>query len=132
MSAIDDSARGGPVTRNRGEAHASAPDGDPVLPHLVGMALTLLLLAPAAAVLVSRSRSLVDLERRGTGPECQGVDVLGPVLSSGLPVVLLLVALPAALLSLSGRARGWLWLLLALLGSLVLEVALRAWLPTCL
>lgn len=132
MSALTDSARGRRVTRNRAriqrlDGAQSEPSG-----HPVGALLTLVLLAPAAAVLVSRVHAMVRLDGPGSTSGCSGAGTLGPVLQAGLPVVILVIAVPVALLSLGHRARGWMWLLAALLGTLALEVALRMWLPVCL
>ena len=93
------------------------------------LVLTLLLVAPAAAVLTSRLRGLLELDRLGAA--CTGTDLLGPLLLQGLPVVVLLIAIPAALLSLAHRATGWTWLLLVLGVTALLEVGLRVWLPQC-
>ena len=141
MSAMTDSARGSPVTRNRPAdvpGAAEQPTEDPpagagsTIGHLIGALLTLALLAPAAAILVSRVRALATIEDTGSGAGCTGVDTLGPVLQAGLPAVAFLLALPVALLSLGRRARGWIWLLGALVITLAVEVALRFWLPNCL
>lgn len=105
--------------------------GRPRVGHVIGTGLTLLLLAPAAAVLVSRVRWIIQLEQSGAAPGCTGAAVLVPVLQAGIPVVLLLLAVPAALLSLSGRARGWIWLGLALAAVVLLEVGLHLWAPGC-
>lgn len=99
--------------------------------QVIGAGLTLLLLAPAAAVLVSRAQWVIRLERSGPAPGCSGTAALGPVLQAGVPVVLLLLALPVALLSLAGRARGWIWLGLALATVVFLEVGLHLWVPGC-
>lgn len=100
--------------------------------RVVGALLTLALLAPAAAILVSRVRALATIEDTGSGAGCTGVDTLGPILQAGLPTIAFLLALPVALLSLGHRARGWIWLLGALVITLAVEVALRSWLPNCL
>lgn len=118
------------MTRNRHEAD-DAPGRTP-LGQVVGTGLTLLLLAPAAAVLVSRVRWIIRLDQSGAAPGCSGADALVPVLQAGLPVVLLLLAIPAALLSLAGRASGWIWLGLALAAVVGLEVGLDRWAPECL
>lgn len=94
--------------------------------------LTLLLLAPAAALLLARLRALTDLESVGAGAGCTGADTLGPVLHAGLPAVALVIVVPIALLSLSDRARGWIWLALALVGTVLLDMALQAIIPACL
>ena len=118
------------MTRNRAAVETPAGDGNPVA-RGIGALLTLVLLAPAAAVLAAGVRDLVDIERSGL-PACTGADVFGPVLQAGLPVVLLLLVIPGALLSLGHRARGWVWLALALAATVVVEVGLRLLLPDCL
>lgn len=118
------------MTRNRA-THAAPPDEGTAW-RGVEIVLTLLLLAPASALLISRVRSLTELEAVGAGAGCSGIDTLGPVLHAGLPTTALLVIVPAALLSLGGRARGWAWLALALVGTLLLEMVLQAALPACL
>lgn len=130
MGARTNTARGEHVTRNRGTA--ASPPGDGGFAPGAGALLTLLLLAPAAALLTARIRALVTLESAGSPAGCSGLDTLGPVLQAGLPVVLLLIALPVALLSLGHRGRGWLWLGGALLATAVIEVGLRTWAPACL
>src|SRR5699024_3923895 len=133
-----------PVTRNRpadateAPRAATPPAEDPsagegsTTGRVVGALLTLALLAPAAAILVSRVRALATIEDTGSGAGCTGVDTLGPILQAGLPTIAFLLALPVALLSLGHRARGWIWLLGALVITLAVEVALRSWLPNCL
>lgn len=116
------------MTRNRVEAVEQPTESGGSVRRTVGTILTLLLLAPAAALLASRLRGIIDLEQFG----CGGAGMLGPVLHLGLPAVLLIVAIPAALASLADRARGWAWLLVALLGTAVIDLALRQWLPGCL
>ncbi|APH00975.1 hypothetical protein ASJ30_05005 [Janibacter indicus] len=119
------------MTRNRPTADEAASVGGTRLGRAVGAVLTVTLLAPAAAVLTSRLRGLIDLEA-GLGSQCGGIDALGPALRTSLPVVFLVLAIPVALLSLGHRARGWVWLFAALVGTAALEVALRVWLPACL
>lgn len=119
------------MTRNRGGAHRPPQHGDGFAYHPVGGLLTLLLVAPAAAVLTSRLRGLLDLDQ-GSGGECTGAAVIWSVLHHGLPAVAMVIVIPVALLSLAHRARGWMWLAAALLGTVVLEVALRLWAPGCL
>ncbi|KRE38478.1 hypothetical protein ASG73_05990 [Janibacter sp. Soil728] len=92
--------------------------------------LTLLLIAPAAAVLASRVHGLVAIGQPD-GSICSGTDLLWPIVQLGLPAIAMIIAIPVALLSLAHRARGWLWLTGALLGTLLLEVALRLWVPGC-
>lgn len=116
------------MTRNRVEARHRPQEGDGSVGRTVGVILTLFLLAPAAALLASRLRGIIDLEQFG----CGGAGVLGPVVHLALPAVVLIVAIPAALASLTDRARGWAWLLVALLGTAVIDLALRQWLPGCL
>lgn len=118
------------MTRNRRGTHRRPTDGDGPVWHLAGGLFTLLLLAPAAAVLASRIRGLIEIERLGA-PGCSGAQALGPVLQQGLPAVALVIAIPVALLSLGHRARGWIWLLAVLLGTVALEIAVRLWLPGC-
>ena len=103
------------MTRNRPTADEAASVGGTRLGRAVGAVLTVTLLAPAAAVLTSRLRGLIDLEA-GLGSQCGGIDALGPALRTSLPVVLLVLAIPVALLSLGHRARGWVWLFAALVG----------------
>lgn len=119
------------MTRNRAvEGVADVRPGR--LAHAVGALLTLLLLLPATALLTARGRALVQMDTAGAPAGCSGVDTLGPVLQAGLPVVALLLAVPAALLALNGRGRGWIALVLVLVATVALEVALRTWLPACL
>lgn len=118
------------MTRNREAVETPESEGSPVV-HGIGALLTLVLLVPAAALLAARVRDLVDIERSGLSG-CTGADTLGPVLQAGLPVVVLLLVIPGALLSLGHRARGWIWLALALAATVVVEVGLRFWLPACL
>ncbi len=118
------------MTRNR--APHLAPSGGATVRRGAAIVLTLLLLAPSAALLLSRVRALTDLEAAGAGAGCSGVDTLGPVLHAGLPAVALLVVVPTALLSLAGRAQGWIWLAVALAGTILLDMALQAALPACL
>lgn len=127
------------MTRNRADTEAPGTSADPGTPPAdhgpwasrIGVLLTLVLLAPAAALLSARVRELVRIEQSGL-PGCTGTQALGPVLQAGAPVVLLLLVIPGALLSLGHRARGWIALLLALAATLALEVALRLWWPGCL
>jgi len=126
---MSDSARGERVTRNRAGAHRRPRSTGEHHWHPGGGLLTLLLVAPAAAVLTSRLRGLLELDRLGAA--CTGTDLLGPLLLQGLPVVVLIIAIPAALLSLAHRATGWTWLLLVLGVTALLEVGLRVWLPQC-
>lgn len=128
---MTDSARVEHVTRNR-DARAAPRPGVTMVGRGVETLLTLALLVPGAALLVARVRSLTDLQSSGAGGGCTGIDTLGPVLHAGLPAVALVMIVPAALLSLAGRARGWLWLGLALAGTVLLDLALTAWLPACL
>ena len=132
MSAMTKSARGTCVTRNRTAEPGGSTQltGHSRLAHGIGALLTLLLLAPAAAVLTAAIHSLLQLEGSGA-PGCSGLDTLGPVLQAGVPAVLLLLAVPGALLSLGHRARGWIWLTLALLATVAVEVGVRVWLPAC-
>lgn len=118
------------MTRNR-RRHAAAPEGGPI-GRGVGIVLTLCLLAPAAALLTARARALVDLESDGAGRGCGGLDIWGPVLHAGLPSVALVIVIPVALSSLAGRAHGWIWLALAGVGTLLLDLVLRSSLPGCL
>ena len=118
------------MTRNR--ATELAPPAGAAVRRAVAIALTLALLAPAAALLLARVRALTALESAGAGAGCSGLDTLGPLLHAGLPTVALLVILPVALLSLADRARGWIWLGLALVGTVLLDVALRSVFPACL
>lgn len=118
------------MTRNRAAVETPEGDGNPVV-RFIGILLTLILLAPAAAVLAAGARDLVGIERSGL-PSCTGAEAFGPVLQAGLPVVFLLLVIPGALLSLGHRARGWIWLVLALAATVVVEVGLRTWLPACL
>lgn len=121
-----------PPTRvPRGAWDGPADDGG-TLGYAIGVILTLVLLAPAAALLVARIRALAAIEDSGSGAGCTGFDTLGPVLQAGLPAIALILALPVALLSLGRRARGWMWLLGALAITLAVEVALQSWLPACL
>ncbi|WP_338751307.1 hypothetical protein [Janibacter alittae] len=118
------------MTRNRVTVEAPAGEGSRIA-RGIGAVLTLVLLVPAAAVLTARARALIGIEQSGL-PSCTGVDTVGPVLQAGLPVVFLLLVIPGALLSLGHRARGWIWLTLALAATVVVEVGLRIWLPACL
>lgn len=119
------------MTRNRPANSAAGPGGGS-LRTAVAIVVTLLLLAPATALLLARARALIELESRGAGVGCRGADTLGPVLQAGLPVVALLIIIPIALLSLADRARGWIWLTLALVGTVALDVLLRVTIPGCL
>ncbi len=134
MSAMSDSARGRRVTRNRPAETVSPTPSTPSrrLVRTTHALVTVLLLAPAAALLAARGRTLVRLDAGGLGPGCTGVDTLGPVLHAGVPVIALALVLPAALLSLGHRGRGWIAIGVVLVAVLALEVALRTWLPACL
>ncbi|WP_114201587.1 hypothetical protein [Janibacter anophelis] len=118
------------MTRNRGGAHRRPRENDGLAWHPVGGLLTLLLIAPAAALLTSRVRGLVEIDRDGAAG-CSGTDVLWPIVQDGLPAIALVIAIPIALLSLAHRARGWVWLAGALVGTVLLEVAMRLWAPGC-
>lgn len=118
------------MTRNRGGAHRRPQDTEVVTWHPVGGLLTLLLVAPAAAVLTSRIRGLIEIDRPG-GTGCAGTEVLWPVLQLGLPAIAMVITIPIALLSLAHRARGWAWLAAALAGTVLLEIVLRLWVPGC-
>lgn len=118
------------MSRNRDAVRPRPPEDETPTRHPVGSLLTLLLIAPAAAVLASRVHGLVAIDRPG-GSLCSGTDLLWPLVQLGLPAIALVIAIPVALLSLAHRARGWLWLAGALLGTLALEVALRLWVPGC-
>ena len=76
------------MTKNRPTADEAASVGGTRLGRAVGAVLTVALLAPAAAVLTSRLRGLIDLEV-GLGAQCGGIDALGPALRTSLPVVFL-------------------------------------------
>lgn len=119
------------MTRNR-DRHSSRREGGDGPARGVGILLTLALLAPATAVLVARARGLADLESSGPARGCSGLDIWGPILQAGLPTVALLLLVPGALLSLAGRARGWIWLALALAGTVLLDLVVRSSLPGCL
>lgn len=119
------------MTRNR-DNQTAEPQGLAWWGHAIGVALTLALLAPGSALLAARAHALLDIQATGGARTCSGTDILGPVLHAGLPVVALLIAVPIAVLSLGHRARGWTWLAGALLGTVLLDLALGLWLPACL
>lgn len=118
------------MTRNR-DRQAAEPQDRASWGYAVGVALTLLLLAPGSALLAARAHALLDIQSSGLSPTCAGPASLGPVLHAGLPVVALIMAVPIAVLSLGHRARGWVWLVGALLGTVLLDLALTLWLPAC-
>lgn len=118
------------MTRNREADETTEGDGAPFA-RGVGALLTLVLLAPAAALLAARIRDLVTIDQSGLHG-CSGADTVGPVLQAGLPVIFLLLVIPGALISLGNRARGWIWLALALAATVLVEAGLRLWLPACL
>lgn len=118
------------MTRNRGGSHRRRQDAEGVTWHPVGGLLTLLLVAPAAAVLTSRIRGLIEIDQPG-GTGCVGTEALWPVLQLGLPAIAMAITIPIALLSLAHRARGWVWLAAALVGTVLLEIILRLWVPGC-
>lgn len=99
--------------------------------HLLGLVLTLAVLPPAAALLLARLRTGLELQS-GSAVSCSGADLWGPVLLVGVPVVLVPLAVVAALLSISRRAVGWVWVLLALVTSGLAQLAVQTWLPGCL
>ncbi|MGO1165467.1 MAG: hypothetical protein ACTMHL_02500 [Janibacter sp.] len=119
------------MTRNR-DRPAAEPQDRASWGYPVGVVLTLVLLAPGSALLAARAHGLLDIQTTGGTRTCSGTDILGPVLHAGLPVVALLIAVPVAVLSLGHRARGWVWLVAALGGTVLLDLALRLWLPACL
>lgn len=119
------------MTRNRHLRDEHRPSPGPVRRGLAVL-LTLLLLAPGAALLLARVRELVGLASSGLPENCSGVDAIAPVLHAGLPVVALVMIVPAALLSVTHRARGWIWLVLALVGTVLLDAVLLTTLPACL
>ncbi len=119
------------MTRNRRPRAEPHPSPGPVRRGLPVL-LTLLLLAPAAALLLARVRGLLDLAASGLPESCSGPDAVAPVLYAGLPSVALVMIVPLALLSVGHRAHGWIWLALALVGTVLLDAALRAVLPACL
>nr|WP_257910158.1 hypothetical protein [Janibacter limosus] len=94
------------MSRNRDAVRPRPPEDETPTRHPVGSLLTLLLIAPAAAVLASRVHGLVAIDRPG-GSLCSGTDLLWPIVQLGLPAIAPVIAIPVALLSPAHRAGGW-------------------------
>lgn len=122
------------MTRSRmpvvGPPRHAAPKGPPATARRLSTLLTLALLPFASFVLVARVRAVLA-PGGGLTDSCAGADVLGVALLVGLPAVVLVVAILAALASISRREDGWLWLALAVVTALVTQVAAAVLLPDC-